>query len=784
MRHFLQFLLLCVILSPAQAADTPPGPVGAAQALPMMDKVLGKIPNEEMISKDAISDLEKQANDLYKGPTTDDLTYLMMKRLLGDPAVEALSYFNDRQDTKPGGPTALAMILGMFPFIALFVSTILILYMLIGGMFATTTTGELLGKKWDTWATPARTSIAYTLLLPIPPFAPFSGIQMLVLFLILLGAGAGSEIFRQSVRHLVATPLVTINTLEAHPLVHGVARAQLCVLIAQHHGELPMQLPGSVKSGEFSGALVKDGLYYRFDGLGRRDSFERAVTYKFGPEGECGEFELRTPHNRIMAERQGALTSDIDIAIAQAGYDGFNGAFPTVARSILANIALPVSGYAGKTTPSNSEMVAQYKAITDNLNARVFTAVSNFAGKNDKDKMADRISKYGFATAGMVYWTLERRQDAFLRAMDSSMPKAITEPINGRLNPFLSYFWFDTPVQKVFDQRSAVLDGYYEKYKETATTQSAISTTYKVYQSAGMGMGGGLSMWFNDITRTITMNITAVPRHLAGSNAENPNPMMEIKMMGQAIQASIVAIAGASLFANRFEWVKSFFSFGKKDDNKGSDEGGGITGMTTSILFMLLALGFVYANIIPALPYIMWTLAMIGYLIYVIEALVAANFWVAMKTHPEGEGLIGRAASGYPILMTLILYPILMVVGLIAGMAIVRVGGWFVNATLWTALNDMNADGVNVFSLLGDLVVYAIINMVMVYKSFSLTYDLPQSVLRWMGVGSQFTDLGEKEGQQQALMVAGIVSTKLTQSVGGAMAKMKGASSAPAAAGG
>jgi len=779
MRRALQLLFLCLAFSVAHAADAP-APVGASQALPMMDKVLKHIPSEETVNKDAIRDLEKRADDLYKGPTSDDLTYLMLKRLLGDPAVEALSYFAEGKDEKPGSPTALAMILGLFPFIALFVSTILIMYMLIGGMFATTTTGELLGKKWDTWATPARTSFAYILLLPIPPFAPFSGIQMLVLFLVLLGAGAGSEIFRQSVRHLVSTPIVTINTLDAAPFVHSVARAQLCVLVAQHHYELPQPLPGTVSNGTHTGTLNTNGLYYRFEGLGRRSSYDKAVTYKFGPEGECGEFTLTTTAKQTLTSEPNVLTRDIDHAIALAGFGAFDRAFPGIAKSILANLALPISGYGGNSAPMNSVMVKNYTDIAERLNQALFEGISNFGKDGAKDRMADTISRYGFATAGMVYWTLERRQDAFVRAMDSSLPKVVTEPINGRLNPFLSYFWLDTPVQRVFEQRSASLEVYYEKYKEVATTQSAIATTYKVYQS--QGVLGGVGAWMNDMTRVITNAITKVPRWMAGSSQENPNPMMEMKMMGQAIQGAVVAIVGGAWVSNKYAEVKAKFTGKKKEENENKEESGSVSLITTTVLFMMLALGFMYANIIPALPYIMWSLAMIGYLIYVIESLVAANFWIAMKTHPEGEGLIGRAASGYPILMTLILYPILMVVGLIAGMALVRVGGWFINATLWTALNDMNADGVNVFSLLGDLVVYAIINMVMVYKSFSLTYDLPQSVLRWMGVGSQFADLGEKEGQQHALMVAGIVSTKLTQSVGGALSKVKGAATAGAGA--
>ena len=147
-------------------------------------------------------------------------------------------------------------------------------------------------------------------------------------------------------------------------------------------------------------------------------------------------------------------------------------------------------------------------------------------------------------------------------------------------------------------------------------------------------------------------------------------------------------------------------------------------------------------------------------------ALVASPFWAAMHAHPDGDDFMGRAGSGYPILMTLLLHPLLMIVGLIAGMAILRVAGWFMGLFLFDAMQDMNSGGINVTSLFGMLTMWAITMIVVTYKCMSLTYELPDHVLKWMGVGGQFSDLGEREGQQQTLAIGGAVGGGVHKSTG------------------
>lgn len=57
-----------------------------------------------------------------------------------------------------------------------------------------------------------------------------------------------------------------------------------------------------------------------------------------------------------------------------------------------------------------------------------------------------------------------------------------------------------------------------------------------------------------------------------------------------------------------------------------------------------------------------------------------------MHVHPEGHEVTGQGASGYPIMLTLVLRPAFMIGGLVAAMAIIRVMGWFLNQTLFDTM--------------------------------------------------------------------------------------------------
>ncbi|MDY0307940.1 MAG: DotA/TraY family protein [Desulfovibrionaceae bacterium] len=86
----------------------------------------------------------------------------------------------------------------------------------------------------------------------------------------------------------------------------------------------------------------------------------------------------------------------------------------------------------------------------------------------------------------------------------------------------------------------------------------------------------------------------------------------------------------------------------------------------------ILTLGFIWAYYLPALPFILFLSGFCGWIILVVEALVAAPLWIAAHAMPEGEGMVGEhGKKGYMLMFNILMRPPLMVAGVWAALFLV-----------------------------------------------------------------------------------------------------------------
>lgn len=158
------------------------------------------------------------------------------------------------------------------------------------------------------------------------------------------------------------------------------------------------------------------------------------------------------------------------------------------------------------------------------------------------------------------------------------------------------------------------------------------------------------------------------------------------------------------------------------------------------ILFLVLALfypiGIIMQIYIPIIPFMIFTFGVVGWFMICIEAMAAGPLMAIGLMHPDGNEVIGKAEKGLMLLLNLMLRPILMIIGLIAGVLLVRVVLLF----FATAMNlFLDSGAVNYSSLggaIGMLFIYIGMISTIVQKCFSLINIVPDKVMTWIGEAS------------------------------------------------
>lgn len=168
----------------------------------------------------------------------------------------------------------------------------------------------------------------------------------------------------------------------------------------------------------------------------------------------------------------------------------------------------------------------------------------------------------------------------------------------------------------------------------------------------------------------------------------------------------------------------------------------------------LFGIGVLFALVIPMTPFILFWAGKMAWLLLVIEALVAAPIVALGIVYPEGHEVFGKAESGVQIMLSLVLRPVLMIVGIITAMVLTYViisasaKGFHVVATQLSSMHGASNDSyvTGSFNLLLVLMYATFLSMAF-YKCFSLIYILPDKILMWIG-GGQNERAGAEEMQE------------------------------------
>lgn len=242
-----------------------------------------------------------------------------------------------------------------------------------------------------------------------------------------------------------------------------------------------------------------------------------------------------------------------------------------------------------------------------------------------------------------------------------------------------------------------------------------------------------------------------------------PNPILEMRSVGNAIVNTSLAAAGISVAATRAAKVSPTGLVGSTAKRVLGESGdGGLAGrIAGTVLMGMLGIGIFYAYIVPNLPYIMWSIAVFSYLSFVVMAVMGAGWWGGALASGMERNLHGRSGLGGQILLTLAVQPLLMTISFFVAMVLNLVLGYYLHWTIETAAISALYGGFNILSFLMVLVINGIVMLACVLKNMSIIWELTEKMIEFLGTNASNMAQGQNEAQGEARSASGSLTANI-----------------------
>lgn len=623
--------------------------------------------------------------------------------------------------------------------------------------------GQLLGKQWSTVWVPARFLIGVTLLVPTA-----SGLCMAqhgMLWMLGQGVGIASKTWETAVAARVGGNEVNYVTvrhatnLEVREAMTNIMLAELCVAVSNKY-----------LSGEDEDPMFKfhTPSHLNLDGSVNKEGRFRSHNQEVSWGGATGSGQRRNVCGSItfqFDERWGGL-SDARIQ-----------AFMAARENISEAVTLYVSQANASAPPPPLDGLFQVlDEQTSAYGRRVSSAVENATAeinKNLGDRFLEDATRNGWVTAGTWYFQMARITQELNRIAGST---PTYEPPIGfsdldandgmsldEAHENMSRSWWGlgrpdpvtilVPIKATYDAaRAHHLDQVRRSYslmQEDSYVGGAVGQTGNAFQSLSNRLFG-ISDDASD----------EAARHFGVDPSSDAPAIIQMKNVGDHIVGAAAAVFIASTAATMTPMGR-----GLQKSMQGLTKAKGLSnligpaaGMVTFIAIAIFSFGVVLAFWLPMLPFIIWMGGVIGWFVSSLEMLVATPVWIAAHLHPDGDGVASRhAASGYMIVIELLLRPVLMVFGLIVAMAISDVLLNFIASQFYTAMASvLSAEStVGVVSWVMAIIIFTTLCWMAINFTFKAISSVPTGVMRWLGgMQGSNTEMAEGLGENARVVVA------------------------------
>lgn len=730
-------------------------------------------------------------------PNQTDYAIQMLKEVFGN----AFSHIVSGNATAAEN-TAANMLGTAFAFFnsgVLFFGAILLTWVTVFGITNSANDGQVLGKKWSTFYTPLRTFTASGLL--IPSASGYAGVQLAILLIVSWSVGFASNMWGKVVYYAINDQAVeqALKSVQEDPsfdqLAYNALRMQVCAK-AVNQGVNQTMGQGSVNlhmiplddssssinvknpvSGWGVGAvtsMVATGPVGV--GVGAAAALATSNPYSAttytetivmgdqkwpGSQDICGKMILSNTY--IAPDTHSSTTQEVAKQVRDAvntirfkyaqGLLNPEGEIGVIAQR-LAQVADSSGGQPISAKAINDKIVALRGRMMAEITQEVRTQVSS---KNSA--ILDKFKENGWVMAGSLHRELAQIKDA-IRSVTTTKYEYV--PGSANVQHLFPAGSVADAIQLVMGRYDALVATVIQKSNpnnnSTSTTGKPTLPSLQTKFSASDFTDGG-----NSIKSQITAYFNRLPDAIISGvvyylGEDGGDPVMQVKNIGDwmATLAETFMLTKANLTATVGGLTKFFETMSNQQViGVPSAAAAGFAAFIGNLIeelskiawpgiTTLLYGGYFLGIWIPMVPFYVFALGVIGWLVQTIEALAAGSLWMVMHLTPErDDSFIGSQQQGYLLLMSLFARPPLMVLGIVASMAVLNPAVRFVNGGFIAAFRIVQTDSVTgILSIAGFLAIYCVIIFGVFMLVFSLPQTLPDRILRWIGAG--IGDLGEQ----------------------------------------
>ncbi|ART61193.1 hypothetical protein CBP36_19705 (plasmid) [Acidovorax carolinensis] len=685
-------------------------------------------------------------------PGAQDLTHYILRSIFGEWTTG---------ETVPLMGEAMR-VLNIF---ALTFGTLMFSYVAVVGTLNTAQDGEALGRKWSTMWVPLRFVVGTALLVPLA--SGYSTIQHLILWLALVGGGAASQIWGAALDSFTSPDKAATmiqnsedyrNTVKK--LMRRVLKAEVCVAILNSQYKdsgqsfspaFGMRGPQSSKVGNAAewlsrGIVSVDVYHFKWGALNdltgkdsdacgtlKTTTFVDAKVPSLSFGGVFGSSKSQDVPVSTGADEMAILKSYESIVNGQAR--GIQ-ASSTYLRVIAEKLANPEPNQ--KIAPEFIENYLNY-AVTAYLGAASPAATHIVQASESKlNKFIESSRTSGWLMASSSFFQMSRIRTAAINAM-TSMPEFADRG--------------DTSLSS--KSMTGIAEG--PMYEDLKAAEDFIIKSMPANEEAATWWNGGLGQF---ISSTIAEVFSFDPKN-------QKHALMQIKdtgdriltTAGTAFTAGVAAYTAQAAAGGTLIGGATDLAVGWKSGIKAFFE---VMGPMIFIGFTaLFGVGVVMAFLLPMLPFMLSVGSILGWLMALFSAIVAAPIWIAGHLHPEGDGFAGKAVGGYMLLLETVTRPIFIIFGLIGAFVIIdpmlKLVAWLFQANMQGVQGNSET---GLISIVMFAVIYVSITWTVTRQANQLIHSLSEKVYNWIG--------GQNAGYDQARDFGTAAQQSSSRAAGGA----------------